>query len=956
MNKIYHALPFWLIAGLPIAAQAQVSPSEVVTPTMSGTIKGAVRSEAGNPIYGVSVVAIHLPSGIRRRITTDENGAFSLPQLLLGGPYALQVTQPGFRPRVTTNLFLSANKTITIDFVLVPDVVAVGTRRADRSAADALSPVDVVDMSELALTAPGTDIGQILNYVVPSFNSTRQNVSDIADHQDPSSLRGMGVDQMLVLVNGKRFHNMAGLYLLGTRGVGSSGTDVNILSANALDRVEVLRDGAAAQYGSDAIAGVMNFTLKSDNSGGNVFVGSGLTRAGDGLNTTLSLNKGLKLGEKGFLNLTGEVDYRGSTSRYVPGKPHRDFESHPIFSRASQAEEDARTAANGGNFDQINGNARSTNYRFVYNAGVQLAKATRLYSFGGYTYRDGQSRQQWTTALATPNDVVPGKLSALGYQPVQSNKINDATAVVGITQALGAWSLDVSNAVGFNKMKLGLSESVNPSLGAATPTSFDLGSVSFLQNVTNGTVTRLFDKAMAGVNVAFGGEFRTDVFNTVQGDAAGNAQGLVAQNNPAFPTPSALPANSGAQGLRSFDNTVSRRRTNTAGFVDVEADIVKNWTVGGAVRYERYSDFSQSAFTYKVNTRIRVAPWLALRGGFNTGFRAPSIQQQFYEQTTVYSSPAGKLNARVIPSNEDVRTEIGMPALKPETSTSYTGGLVLTPTPDLTLSADFYRIDVKDRILLSGLFVADAFDGKPADEPFREYLVDDKAYAAQFFANAADTRNEGIDLVARYNRPVGRGKLLLSLAANFNRASVNVNVPKQFQDIQNDKLWDENFVDQRPLSMLQTGNPKSKIFASASLEMGKLTVQPRLTRFGEVAYYDNNFGLLEEGGYFLRFTPKYVTDLIVSYHPSKAFMLTVGANNVFNVLPDNKKQAAANGHIPDAAYNTPTTTVAQFESAFRARHGSLFMPYDFDTIPYEAVQMGFNGAFFYLKAAYTLGL
>ena len=234
MTKIYHSLPIWFILGFPALAAAQALPSEVVPASLSGTISGVVHSEAGSPVYGVSVVALHLPTGIRRRITTDNNGAFSLPQLLLGGPYALQITQPGFRPRVTTNLFVSADKPITIDYTLVPDVVAVGTRRADRSAADALSPVDVIDMRDLSLTAPHTDIGQMLNYVVPSFNSTRQNVVDIADHQDPSSLRGMGVDQMLVLVNGKRFHNMAGLYLLGTRGVGSSGTDVNTLSANAL--------------------------------------------------------------------------------------------------------------------------------------------------------------------------------------------------------------------------------------------------------------------------------------------------------------------------------------------------------------------------------------------------------------------------------------------------------------------------------------------------------------------------------------------------------------------------------------------------------------------------------------------------------------------------------------------------------------------------------------------------
>jgi iron complex outermembrane receptor protein len=700
--------------------------------------------------------------------------------------------------------------------------------------------------------------------------------------------------------------------------VGSSGTDVNILSANALDQVEILRDGAAAQYGSDAIAGVMNFALKSDNSGGNVLVNTGIHQDGDGLNTTLSVNKGFKLGEKGFLNLTGEVDYRGSTSRFVDGKPHRDIESHPIFSSDSQADENARTKADGGNYDQINGDARSTNYRFVYNAGTQLNAATRFYSFGSYTHRDGVSKQPWIVGLATPSDVVPGLTSPLGYQPEQHNAVDDASVALGLTRQLGKWSLDVSNVTGYNRTHVDLSESVNPQLGAASPTEFHIGEVSFLQNVTNATVSRLLDKVLAGTNVAFGAELRTDALNKVAGDVTGYTTGT--QGMPG--------ANPGSQGFLTFDSGVKANRTNYGAFLDAEADVVKNWTVGTALRYEKYSDFDESALTYKLSTRVRATPWLAIRGGFNTGFRAPSIQQQYYDQSTVYYSPSGNRNARLIPNKSEIRAELGLPALKPETSSSVTGGVVLTPTSELTLSADVYRIAVKDRILLSGLFVADAFAGLPGDAAFREYLAAKQAYAGQFFANAANTVTSGLDLVARYSKPIGRTKLQLTLAANFNQASATTLVPTQFQSMQNDNLYDQNFVDQRPLSMLETGNPRSKVFATAALEIGKFRVQPRLTRFGEVAYYDYNFGLLEEGGYFLRFTPKYVTDLLVTYQPTKALQFTLGANNLFNV----------------------------FEQAFRAKYGSLFMPYDFDTLPYEAVQMGFNGAFVYFKAAYTLGL
>jgi iron complex outermembrane receptor protein len=885
---------------------------------------------------GASLTVLHLPTGISRVATTDTTGHFDMNTMLTGGPYILRISQPGFRSQVINDVYLKPDAPVNLTLTLVPDVVAVGTRRTDRSAADAVDPVDVIDMRDLALTAPRTDVGQILNYVVPSFNSTRQTVSDVSDHADPSSLRGLGVDQMLVLVNGKRFHSQAALNLLGTRGVGSSGTDVNVLSANALDRVEVLRDGAAAQYGSDAIAGVMNFALKTDNRGGNVLVNTGLHQAGDGLNTTLSLNKGFKLGDKGFANLTGEADYRGYTSRAIT----RDVESHPVFS-TSPAEEAAKMKGREDEFAQRNGDARSINYRLLYNAGVQVSGKSRFYTFGTYNRRNGESRQPWVLGLASPADVVPGLTSPLGYQPRQTNTQDDASLALGFTTELGKWTLDLSNVAGYNRMQADLSESVNPQLGTTSPTSFRTGQVSFLQNVSNATVSRLFDKVLAGTNVAFGGEVRNDTFTKTKGDLAGYTAG----------TKGTTGADAGAQGLLSFDSGLDVSRQNYGGFLDIEADVLKNWSLGTAIRYEKYSDNKESDFIYKVSSRLRVSPWLALRGGFNTSFRAPSIQQQSYSQTTVFHAPDGNINALLIPNTSAIRQQLGFAALRPETSRNFRAGLVLTPTPALTFTADAYSIAVDNIILLSGLFSAEAFPSAG----YAQYLKDNNASVGQFFTNAADTRTQGVDVVARYAHAVGRGNLSLSLAANFNRVTVDAEVPEKFAEIQDDDDYDVNYIDQRPLSMLETGSPASKVFTSASFEMGRFAIQSRLTRFGEVAYYDYNFALIDEGSYFLRFTPKYVTDLMVSCRPTKSVTFTLGANNLFNVLPDSKKQAAANGHLPEEAYGEGKS-VAEFERDFRAAHGSLFLPYDFDTVPHEAVQMGANGAFFYLKAAYTLGL
>ena len=341
------------------------------------------------------------------------------------------------------NVFLKADSPTRFALTLVPDVVAVGTRRIDRNAEDAVAPVDVVDMRAQTLTAPGIDNTRLLNYMVPSFNASRETSADGADHVDGFNLRGLGIDQALVLVNGHRRHSSALINLLGSRGLGSSPTDLNTIAANALDRVEILRDGAAAQYGSDAIAGVMNFQLKSDNHGGNILVNNGVHGSGLGYTTTLSVNKGLKLGRQGFLNLTGEADYRGYTTspRYA-----RDLNSWPVFAN-EPAREDSFLRANGKSaldYRQRNGDARVFNYRAVYNAGVHFSEKARLYSFGTYNYRRGQAVAPWVLPSANPLDLPDRDGFRLGYQPAINTRIQDGAAVLGLDVKLGSWSLDLS--------------------------------------------------------------------------------------------------------------------------------------------------------------------------------------------------------------------------------------------------------------------------------------------------------------------------------------------------------------------------------------------------------------------------------------------------------------------------------------------------------------------------------
>ncbi|SHJ12557.1 iron complex outermembrane recepter protein [Hymenobacter daecheongensis DSM 21074] len=926
-----------LVCGFaPTQSRAQTNELAAVT--------GTILTEQGTPLAGASMAAIHLPTGVRRIALTDALGHFDLNTLLTGGPYVLQITQAGFRSQVVSNMFLKAGQPVNLNFALVPDVVAVGTRRADRTEQDAVAPVDVIDMRELALTAPRTDNTQLLNYVVPSFNSNRETSADGGDHVDGFNLRGLGIDQVLVLVNGHRRHASGLINLLGSRGLGSSPTDLNTISANALDRAEILRDGAAAQYGSDAIAGVMNFTLKNDNHGGNVLVNNGIHSSGLGYNTTLSLNKGLKLGKQGFLNLTGEADYRGYTTS---PQYSRDLKSWPIFSD-EKAREDSFLLANRKtslDYRQRNGDARMLNYRGVYNAGVQLSEKTRFYSFGTYNFRRGQAVAPWVLPYSNPADLSDRAGFSLGYQPNINTRINDGSAVAGLELKLGQWSLDLSQSAAANRMLYDLSNTLNPSLGTASPTTFKAGGQRLTQFVTNATFTRLFDKMLAGTNVALGGEFRTDGYKIIAGEDASwkdYERG-------------AAGASGGSQGFIGFDPTSAASgtgsRRNVAGFLDVEADVTKRWTVDGAVRFENYSDFG-SAFIYKANTRLRLADWLALRGGYNTGFRAPSQAQQVYSQLTLLPTANGTTYSGIFNNQSSIAKVAGIGRLKAETSRNLSAGFVVNPTQELSLAIDAYRIDIDDRISLTNTFAEGISTSLDAA------LQQANTTSVQFFANSVNTRTRGLDVVTRYSKLLGRGTLRTALAANFNETRLrSLQVPALFQGIQNDKLAGNDFIGQRELSLLTMGSPRSKMIATLGYEGNKLGGQVRATRFGQVSFYDFNFNGLEEGSSYLIFRPKTSIDLLLTYKATKGLLLAAGAQNVFSVRPDDINTAADNGHAPDgvpAPHNRSRTAANAYLSD---KYGyNISLPYDHDILPYQMVQTGLNGAFFYLKASYTFGL
>ncbi|MDB5270827.1 MAG: hypothetical protein JWP58_3867 [Hymenobacter sp.] len=933
---------------LPAAAQAQIPAASnngagTAATGTSSSLTGQVTSAQGQVQPNTSVSIISLATSQRRTVQAGPTGTFTIPGLVPGGPYVVQVQQPGFRVQNITNVFLKAGEATVLTVTLNPETVAVGTRRSDRTALESAVPVDVVEMSELVRTVPQTDLTQLLQYSVAAFNSTRQTGAGGSDHVDPASLRGLGTDQMLVLVNGKRRHTTALVNLLSNRGLGSVGTDLNTLSSLGVERVEVLRDGAAAQYGSDAIAGVMNINLKSDNHGGSVLLSSGVTSEGDGLATLLGVNKGFRLGQKGFLNLTADADYRGRTTRGYA----RDPLVTPVFVANNPAAEQAALAAAGKtykDFEQHNGDARVRNVRGLFNARVEVSEALAFYGFGSYNFRRGQANTPWVLPATQPNDVIK-ELFPYGYQPEVNTRIHDAAGTVGVVLGRSGpnhWTLDLSNTTGYNRMNYDLANTLNASLGSESPTVFDnAGGFQFLQNVTNATANRFFDKVLAGTNVALGGEFRADRYEILRGDVRAEAE---YDNNSL--------GKQGAQGFSGFGeaSVVVGNRTNVGAFLDVEADITKHWSVSGALRYENYSTFG-SAFIYKATTRVQATKFLALRGAFNTGFRAPSLQQVLYRQITQRPGVDGVTYDGIFNNQNPLRVAVGVPELFAEKSINYSAGLVLTPTSAFSLTADVYQIDINDRITLSGLLRKESFGiNAKLTQDFTNTRVD----AARFFTNDLDTRTQGLDLVANYRHALSKGQLAVTAAANFNQTRTRAqNVPANFSNLETDDNPTTNYIDPRQLSLIETGNPASKILLGVNYNLGKFGVGLRNTYFGEVKYYDvapdPKFGF---GGYLLVFNPRTVTDLLVSYQPAKALTLTAGAQNLFNVKPNTIDEAASNGVAPGGF-----TSRSDFERYFQNRFGvpSPF-PANRDIYPYAPVQMGFNGAFLYLKAVYNFGI
>ncbi|MBP2833306.1 TonB-dependent receptor [Aquimarina sp. U1-2] len=926
--------------------------------TLQKEVTGNVKDSNGSPLPGANV----LVKGTTIGAQTDFEGNFTIN--VPDDNTTLVISYIGFE---TLEIDVSDQDFIAVTLkdasAQLEDVVIVGSRNPSRTAVETAVPIDVLDITEIAAQGPQTTVNEILNYVAPSFTSQTQTVSDGTDHIDPASLRGLGPDQVLVLINGKRRHNTALVNVNGTVGAGSVGTDMNAIPTAAIQRIEVLRDGAAAQYGSDAIAGVINIVLKKAtntldiilNTGANFSKNSNQFEGGsDGEKVTVDVNYGLPIGNNGgFINFTGSLstrepalrnrDYQGDIFRGYHGAERVFAQSGGNVAEMTlvdyqtaaqeityldQATRDQIAALDVTNNTDIEilrglldidvdeselaargltrsdfrfrvGTSKLREGKFFANMEIPLGEDAEFYSFGGISYREGLASGFYrrpaqgdgrANTPAFPN----------GFLPNIGTDIVDRSIAVGIRGIVDHWNVDFSNTYGTNTFDFRVTNSSNGTLGLATPRDFNAGGLSFMQNTTNLDISRFYEDVFKGLNVAMGAEYKVENYTITAGEEASYASYDINGNIVTSTTPDTdLVRNNftgtllggGSQVFRGFDpnNETDEYRNSIAGYIDLEADFTERWLVSLAGRYENFSDFGDT-FNYKVATRYKITENFSVRGANSTGFRAPSLHQQFFSRTSTVFIENQPFEQGTFTNNSRAADLIGIAELEEETSNSYSIGLT-AKIQNFTVTADAYLINIDDRIVYSGNF------GNGGDPELTRIFEAAGATSARFFVNAIDTKSQGIDVVVSHKINFGEETTLKNdLSATFAETEVEeIRVPTRIANAGQGG----NFFDGQEEAFLTLAQPRTKISLSNALSFGKYNVLLRNVFFGEVTDPDDFNGDPRVDGTVVSddavYGGKVITDLSFSAKLLENLSVIIGANNLLDVYPDENREGGTAG-------------------------------------------------------------
>jgi iron complex outermembrane receptor protein len=752
----------------------------------------------------------------------------------------------------------------------VSEVVVTGVRGPPRTVTDSPTPIDVLSAAELERTGRAGAF-QALQTLVPSFNLPARAGGGTSTVIATGGLRGLNPDQTLVLINGKRRHKTALINSVSSLYNGSVPADLDLIPTSAIGRIEVLRDGAAAQYGSDAIAGVINIILK-DTVGGSLSTTYGQNiDKGDGQLLQVVGNYGLKVGARGFLNLSFTTKDQSLSNRAVAVAPNIQIYPKLVPSGLPDPREltvDRVVTKNYGVLPQNGVNVG-------YNGHYDLDGGVQLYSFGTYSHR--VSDLPFT--FRSPNNVntLP-QVYPEGFRPDLVIKENDFEFAVGGRGQIGDWDWDLSSTYGRDDADENTAQSINASLGPSSPTTFHVGELISSEWVNSLDVTRSIGLAAdSDLTLAFGVQHRRETYEVRGGDPASYAAGTYVI--PAGqPFAGQRPA-TGAQATPGFQpaDASSSSRNNYAAYAEADYNPTKKLFVGVAARYEDYDDSSGSTVVGKVTGRYELTDWLAVRAAVSTGFRAPGLAQQHYaassSQFRLVNNVLNLLLIKTLPVGSPEAVALGAKPLKPEESTNYSFGVTVNPASNFNLTVDAYQIDVKGRIAITSTLTGTAVSKILIANGLSGDL------SAQYYTNAIDTRTKGVDVVAAYRQDLDRfGTLRLTAGYNYNKTDIThiiANPPEL-------TALGPTFVlfDRMSQGYLTTAFPKDKISLGANWTWDKLGVTLRETRYGKYTILQNT------PANDRTFGAEWLTDLEVAYKVTEAVTVAVGANNLFNIYPD----------------------------------------------------------------------
>jgi iron complex outermembrane recepter protein len=906
-NNLKAILQIFVLAFLLIPASSDASSGSNLF--FNKTVTGKVTDEKGTPLAGITVTV----KGTTTGTTTIDNGTFSLS--VPDATSSLFFSSIGFKTQeVQIPASLDMAVVLVEDISTLEEVVVSVGRGAQRTITDTPLPIDNFTAKDIATTGQLT-FDKSLQYRVPSFNTVNTPVNDATSLFDPYEIRNLGPSRTLILINGKRKNLTALVYTQTSPGRGETGADLSTIPTSAIKRVEILRDGASAQYGSDAIAGVMNIILKDRYEATEINLTTGATMKYGGWAYGLNYNSGANFGSRGFINYNISFNRQEAAIREDKINPARDITDLSSGSATAAAAVNSFLAKYPDGLNK-NGTPDNTAAKFLVNMGIPVGDNSEVYGNAAYVYRKTLSNANyrqpyWRVDMGLlhtpdasqpdytgddydydpgvgPGDVLQTIFAAdkaagsyrgyIGYQPTFDGDLNDYNGTLGFrSQNLGGWKQDMSLTVGGNRMLFTVNNTVNRSLLKNSPISFKPGGFAFNHIVGNVDFSKSITE---NFYVGIGSEFRSENYQLIAGDTA-SYSGEGANSFPGFQARNAIKAN----------------RFNFGAYIDLSYDITEAFLIGGTFRTEKYSDFG-SANVYKLTSRYKFGEIFTLRASVSSGFRAPTLHQQYLSLAQA-SFSGGDIVITGLANNFSREARLmGVPQLKAEKSNNISFGFGLNPTSNLSITADYYSIKIKDRIVYSNE-VSKTVNGIDINN-------------TSFFINAAETQTSGVDVVVNYKGlNVGVNKLNLNLAGNY---TIENELVGGWQGV-NDNFGGLNIFNQTQQSLMTTSRPKYKFILGGDMTLGKFAINLNNTLFGPTTF--NNADLSSE--LKVEFKSKVVTDLGLAYNMSSNAQISFTVQNLLNIFPEYQIKAMTTAG--EAIINDPVALQNQVDNiTFNGRY------------------------------------